>query len=104
MCTQARVQHLWSPSHQPTVAGGRRHQFEGALVAPLPAPTQVPDRGERCRRDAVAGTDLVHSELHVLGFQLLAELPDQLSGGNRIVGEPPGTSSVTSRYGVEKRS
>jgi hypothetical protein len=40
----------------------------------------------------------------VLGLQLVADLPDQFSGGSRIVGEPPGTSSVTSRYGVQKRS
>jgi hypothetical protein len=40
----------------------------------------------------------------VLRLQLVADLPNQLSGGHRIVGEPPGTSGVTSRYGVEKRN
>jgi hypothetical protein len=36
----------------------------------------------------------------MLGLQLVADLPDQLSGGHWIVGESPGTNSITSRYGV----
>ena len=42
----------------------------------------------------VAGTDVAHGELHVLGLQFVTDVADQLSGGDRLVGKLPGTGSV----------
>ena len=77
------------------------------------APTRRPRRSPSAailsslievRAPAVTGPDVTHSELHALRLQLVTDLPDQLSGGDRIVGEPPGPGGVAPGQCVQERS